>query len=58
MALKDENCKRFWVFFDEFNTSSALPNICEIIIERQLFGEPLSDKLAFVAACNPYMLKK
>lgn len=28
------NKKRVWVFFDEFNTSNALPNICEIIVER------------------------
>jgi len=26
--------QHIWVFFDEFNTTNALPNICEILVER------------------------
>lgn len=48
---------KIWVFFDEFNTSSSLGIICEILCERTLLGETLPENMRFLAACNPYKLR-
>ena len=48
---------KVWVFFDEFNTTNSIGLIKEIICDRTMLGNPLSDKLIFVAACNPFRLK-
>ncbi|CAM4786956.1 unnamed protein product [Rotaria magnacalcarata] len=45
--------KSLWIFFDEFNTTTNIGLIKEIICERTLLGEPLSDKMVFLGACNP-----
>jgi hypothetical protein len=45
--------KRLWVFFDEFNTTSNIGLLKEIICERTLLGEPLPDNMVFLGACNP-----
>lgn len=42
------------VFFDEANTTDAIGLIKEIICDRRMYGEPVSEDLKFIAACNPY----
>ncbi len=48
---------RQWVFFDEYNTSDAEGYLSEILTDRRFKGRPLSPRLLFLAACNPYKLK-
>ena len=47
-----------WVFLDEINTCHHLGLISEIMCRRTLYGRPLSKKLVFLAACNPYKLRQ
>ena len=42
------------VFFDEANTTDALEVIKEVMCDRRLNGEPISENIKFAAACNPY----
>lgn len=42
------------VFFDEANTTDAIGLIKEIIYDRRMYGELVSEDLKFIAACNPY----
>ncbi|CAF0876681.1 unnamed protein product [Rotaria sordida] len=49
--------KRFWIFFDEFNTTSSIGLFKEIICERTLLGESLPDNMVFLGACNPQRQK-
>lgn len=51
---KSELC----IFFDEFNTSSCMGVIKEIIIDRTLGGEFLPTNLVPIGACNPYREEK
>ena len=46
-----------WVFLDEINTCHHLGMINEIMCHHTLYGRPLSKKLVFLAACNPYKLR-
>ena len=41
-------------FFDEANTTDALGLIKEVICDRRLNGQRVSNQLKFIAACNPY----
>jgi len=50
-------CKKVWIFFDEFNTSSALGLIKEIVCDRRMRGKKLPRNMVFIAACNPYKLR-
>lgn len=50
--------QNLWIFFDEFNTSENFGLICEILTERKLLGETLPENMIFLAACNPYKLRK
>lgn len=45
--------KRLWIFFDEFNTTSNIGLLKEIICDRTLLGAPLPTNLVFLGACNP-----
>lgn len=57
MALKNEQINRnvdTVLFFDEANTCEALGMIKEIMVDRRCNGRPLSDRLKFIVACNPY----
>lgn len=57
MALKNEQINRnvdTILFFDEANTCEALGMIKEIMMDRRCNGRPLSDRLKFIVACNPY----
>ena len=57
MALQNEQINRnvdTVLFFDEANTSEALGMIKEIMVDRTCNGRPLSDRLKFIVACNPY----
>ena len=58
--IKAENCqnKRLWIFFDEFNTTSSIGLLKEIICERTLLGELLPSNMIFLGACNPRRYKK
>ncbi len=49
---EDKN-KRLWVFFDEFNTTTNIGLLKEIICERTLLGESLPSNIVFLGACNP-----
>ncbi|OMJ85343.1 hypothetical protein SteCoe_13379 [Stentor coeruleus] len=49
--------KRYWVFFDEFNTSDYVGTISNIIVEKKFEGKEIPENVKFVAACNPYRLK-
>jgi hypothetical protein len=42
------------VFFDEANTTDAIGLIKEIMCDRRVHGNPVSQDLKFIAACNPY----
>ena len=46
-----------WVFLDEINTCHHLGLINEVMCHHTLYGKPLSRKLIFLAACNPYKLR-
>jgi len=48
-----QNKRRLWIFFDEFNTTSNIGLLKEIICERTLLGESLPGNMVFLAACNP-----
>ncbi|CAF3907546.1 unnamed protein product, partial [Rotaria sp. Silwood2] len=45
--------KRLWIFFDEFNTTSNIGLLKEIICEKTLLGESLPPNMVFLGACNP-----
>jgi len=47
-----------WVFLDEINTCQHLGLISEIILKNSLLGEKLPKNLQFIAACNPYRIRK
>ena len=47
-----------WVFLDEINTCDYLGTINEIMCHRSIQGRPLSPNLVFIAACNPYRIRK
>ena len=55
-ALVDDT-RKVWIFFDEFNTSSSLGLIKEIICDRRMLGESIPPNIVFIAACNPYKLR-
>ena len=42
------------MFFDEANTSEAIGLIKEIICDNRIRGNPIKEKIKFIAACNPY----
>ncbi|XP_046854892.1 uncharacterized protein LOC124447906 [Xenia sp. Carnegie-2017] len=46
-----------WIFLDEINTCHHLGLINEIMCHHTLLGHPISRKLIFIAACNPYKLR-
>ncbi|CAF1690455.1 unnamed protein product, partial [Adineta ricciae] len=49
--------KRLWIFFDEFNTTSNIGLLKEIMCERTLLGEALPSNMVFLGACNPRRTK-
>lgn len=42
------------LFFDEANTTEAIGLIKEVMCDRRMNGEKISEDVKFVAACNPY----
>ena len=42
------------VLFDKANTTDAIGLIKEIMCDRRVHGNPVSQDLKFIAACNPY----
>ena len=46
--------EQMWIFLDEINTCDHLGLISDIMCHHSLLGRPLSKKLVFLAACNPY----
>ena len=42
------------LFFDEANTTERIGLIKEIMCDKRMRGEKISDKVKFIAACNPY----
>ena len=49
--------KRLWIFFDEFNTTTNIGILKEIICERTFFGKSLPKNMVFLGACNPKRYK-
>lgn len=47
-----------WVFLDEINTCDCMGLITELIVEKKVLGKPLPDNIVFIAACNPYKVRK
>ena len=47
-----------WVFLDEINTCDCLGIITELIVNKTLLGVKLPDNIVFIAACNPYKVRK
>ena len=63
--------KDVWIFFDEFNTSELQSIICELLFDRVFSlskgfkgncrltpDEPLPPNIFFVAACNPFKMRR
>ncbi|CAF1188642.1 unnamed protein product [Rotaria sp. Silwood1] len=48
-----EKGKRLWVFFDEFNTTTNIGLLKEIMCEKTLLGKSLPSNMIFLGACNP-----
>ena len=42
------------VFFDEANTTDAIGLIKEIMCDKRMRGQPITEDIKFIAACNPY----
>ncbi|XP_033124618.1 uncharacterized protein LOC117122951 [Anneissia japonica] len=58
-AQANKNLKQeVWGFLDEINTCDHLGLLNEIICHHSLKGQPLSNNLIFIAACNPYTLRE
>ena len=47
-----------WVFLDEINTCDCLGLITELIVNKSMLGKKLPDNIVFIAACNPYKVRK
>ena len=58
MDEKAATSKKLFVFFDEFNTTDEVDYLKEIIIQTKFMGKKLPNNVYFIAACNPYRLKK
>lgn len=59
--LRTNEFKRYWVFFDELNTSPLQDLIAEVMLDRycSFLDDPYIPKtIVFVAAGNPYRIKK
>ncbi len=52
------NGNKLWVFLDEINTCDSMGLITEIICQNRMKGRLLPDNMVFIAACNPYKLRK
>jgi hypothetical protein len=48
---------RYWVFFDEFNTSYCIGSLSYTMCDRIFEGEKLPNNIVLVGACNPYRIK-
>jgi hypothetical protein len=56
--LEVKEIKRVIVFFDEINTNKNIGGLFkEILIDKQINGIKLNDKIVVIGACNPYQLK-
>ena len=53
----EEEKKKHWIFFDEFNTNQNIGLISEIICDKVLNGNFLPNNIIFIAACNPYKVR-
>ena len=53
---KQENDRKLWVFFDEFNTLRELGFFKEIIMDKRFLGAQCDHfkDIVMVAACNPH----
>ena len=58
LAREQGNNKELWLFFDEINTCPSLSLITEIFINRTYYGNPISDNIRLIGACNPYRKRK
>ena len=50
--------EKIWVFLDEINTCDCMGFISELICQKSLIGVRIPDNIIFIAACNPYKLRK
>ena len=49
---------KLWVFLDEINTCKSMGLISELMCKHTYQGNPLPDNIVFIAACNPYRIRK
>lgn len=42
------------LFFDEANTTEAIGLIKEVLCDNHIQGKRITERIKFVAACNPY----
>ena len=49
---------KLWVFLDEINTCKSMGLISELMCKHTCQGEPLPENIVFIAACNPYRMRK
>ena len=55
---KKNKKNEIWIFFDEINTCLSLSLLTEIFNNRTYNGEPLSENIRLIGACNPYRKRK
>jgi hypothetical protein len=57
-VLKDSADKEVWAFLDEINSCEHLGLISELVCNRALLDLKVGPNVTFLAACNPYRLRK
>lgn len=55
-ANRVHGVKQTVVFFDEANATDAIGLIKEVMCDHSLYGNPITEELKFIAACNPYKM--
>jgi hypothetical protein len=61
VARNQEEGRRVWVFFDEFNTSPLQSLVAEIMIDRVCSADRsisnIPENMVFIGCCNPFRMK-
>lgn len=57
LAKKDRR-KNVFVFLDEINTCLQMGLMCEAIVHRSVYGDPIHDNIQILGALNPFRKRK
>lgn len=49
---------KYWIFYDEINTTDCMGLFKEIQCDRTIHGIELPQNISIISACNPYMKRK